>query len=144
MILTLQRQPSYKKATFGNLAIDGDFFCHTLEDEIREVPGQPVEMWKVHGESAIPAGRYQITLEYSPKFGPDTITVNGVPGFVGVRVHGGNDIDDTEGCPIVGSMIDREAPRIFGAQTAGVLRELKAKIRAGLNRGDVWIDVVNP
>lgn len=29
MILTLARQPSYKEATFGNLDIDGGFFCHT-------------------------------------------------------------------------------------------------------------------
>lgn len=144
MIITLQRQPSYKEATFGNLDIDGEWFCHTLEDMIREIPGQPVESWKIHGKTAIPAGRYRITLEYSPKFGPDTITINGVDGFLYVRMHGGNDIDDTDGCPIVGSMIDREAPRISGAQSAGVLRDLKAKIRTGLNRGDVWIDVVNP
>lgn len=144
MNITLQRQPSYKEATFGNLAIDGEFFCHTLEDEIREIPGEPVESWKIHGKTAIPAGRYRVSLEYSPKFGPDTITIHNVPGFVGVRVHGGNKVEDTEGCPLVGSMIDREACRISGAQSAGVLLALKAKIRAGLNRGEVWIDVVNP
>jgi len=144
VILTLQRQPSYKSATFGSWSIDGEWFCHTLEDEIREIPGQPVSAWKVHGKTAIPAGRYRITLEYSPKFGPDTITVHDVDGFVGVRVHGGNTVADTEGCPLVGSMIDREACRISGAQAAGVLLALKARIRTGLNRGEVWLDVVNP
>lgn len=144
MLIRLERDPSYKGATFGNLFIDEKWFSHTLEDEIREIVGQPVEQWKIHGKTAIPAGRYPITLEYSPKFGPDTITVHDVDGFVGVRVHGGNTVADTEGCPLVGSMIDREACRISGAQAAGVLRDLKAKIRAGLNRGDVWLDVVNP
>jgi hypothetical protein len=35
------------------------------EDEIREIPGRPVAEWKVHGKTAIPAGRYRITLEAS-------------------------------------------------------------------------------
>ena len=144
MNLELIRQPSYKAATFGNLAIDGEFFCHTLEDEIREIPGRPVAEWKIHGKTAIPAGRYRITLEASPRFGTDTITINNVPGFVGVRVHGGNTVADTEGCPLVGSLIDREACRISGAQASGVLTALKAKIREGLNHGEVWMDVVNP
>jgi len=143
-ILTLQRQPSYKDATFGSLLTDGAFFCHTLEDKIREVSGVPVSKWKIHGKSAIPTGRYPITLEYSPRFGVDTITIKDVVGFVGVRMHGGNDIDDTEGCPIVGSMIDREVPCISGAQSAGTLKALKAWVRAALNRGECFIDVVNP
>lgn len=143
-LLTLQRQPSYKETTFGSLDIDGDWFCHTLEDMIREIPGVPVAQWKVKKKTAIPAGRYRITLEDSPRFGPDTITLHDVDGFDYIRMHGGNDIDDTEGCPVVGSMIDREACRIAGAQTAGVLRDLKARIRAGLGRGEVWIEVKNP
>ncbi len=144
MNLTLQRQPSYKGTTFGSLNIDGEFFCHTLEDQIREIPGKDVAIWKVKGVTAIPAGRYRITLEASPRFGTDTITVNDVPGFVGVRVHGGNTVADTEGCPLVGSMIDREAGRISGAKALGVLEALKAKIRTGLESGEVWMDVVNP
>lgn len=142
MNLTLQRQPSYKGATFGNLSIDGEFFCHTLEDQIREIPGVSVKVWKVKGMTAIPAGRYLISLENSPRFGPDTITLNGVEGFVAIRMHGGNDVDDTEGCPLVGSMIDREAGRISGAKSAGVLDELKTRIKQA--SGPVWIDVVNP
>jgi hypothetical protein len=143
-ILTLQRAPTYKEATFGGLSIDGTWFCHTLEDAIREIPGQPVESWKIHGKTAIPSGRYRVTLEYSPKFGADTITLQGVPGYIGVRMHGGNTVDDTDGCPIVGTTIDREAPRIAGAQISGILLALKARVRVALNRGDVWIDIVNP
>jgi hypothetical protein len=142
--LTLQRNPSYKATTFGNLDIDGEWFCHTLEDQIREIPGQPVASWKIHGQTAIPAGRYRVVLEYSPKFGADTITLQGVPGYIGVRVHAGNDVDDTEGCPIVGSAIDREAGRISGGKIGGILQALKARIRAALNRGEVWMEVKNP
>jgi len=144
MELRLERQPSYKAATFGSLLIDGEWFCHTLEDMIREVPGESVASWKVKGHTAIPAGRYRVTLEHSPRFGPDTITVNDVPGFAAIRMHGGNDVDDTEGCPLVGSMIDRETGRISGAKSAGVLDALKVRIHQGLEAGEVWIDVVNP
>ena len=30
MNLELQRQPSYKGTTFGELLVDGEWFCHTL------------------------------------------------------------------------------------------------------------------
>jgi hypothetical protein len=99
-----KRRPSILKTTIGDLFVQGheDRFCYTLEDRIREIPGRPVEQWKIKGETAIPAGRYLVTLENSPRFGPDTITINAVAGFTGVRVHAGNDDADTEGCPLLG------------------------------------------
>lgn len=145
MNITLQRQPSYKGTTFGELLIDGDWFCHTLEDQIREVPGKDVRTWKVKAVTAIPSGTYRVTLEDSPRFGPNTITINGVPGFRDIRMHGGNTTEDTKGCPIVGSRCDREAGRIAGAVTDGVLAKLKARVREALDRGeDVFIDVRLP
>lgn len=144
--LLLQRQPTYRGATFGELYIAAEWFCHTLEDAIREIPGVDVRVWKVPGVTAIPAGRYRVTLEHSPRFGPDTITINGVRGFSEIRMHGGNDVGDTEGCPLVGSRCDREAGRIAGAVTDGVLAKLKARLQAaGAGRGgEVWIEVKNP
>ncbi len=134
----------HPRTTFGDLSIDGEHFCFTLEDQVREMPGAPVAQWKVKGETAIPAGRYRVTLEHSPRFGPETITIHGIEGFSGVRVHGGNDVDDTEGCPLVGNKIDRATGTISGAKAAGVLVALKAVIRAALARGDsVWWDVRN-
>ena len=59
MELLVQREPSTLSSTPGTLSIDGVFECYTLEDVVREVPGQPVAMWKVQNETAIPAGRYQ-------------------------------------------------------------------------------------
>lgn len=141
----IQRRPTVRETTFGQWLIDGEFFCHTLEDAIREIPGAPVEQWKVKAKTAIPAGRYRLTLEQSPRFGPDTITIHGVPGFVGVRVHGGNDVDDTEGCPIVGDQIDEQAGGISGAKARGVLDRLKAEIRTAESGGlKCWLTVVNP
>lgn len=141
----IRRSPTARESTFGMWFVDGAFECYTLEDAIRELPGQPVEMWKIAGCTAIPAGRYRLTMEDSPRFGPDTITVNNVPGFAGVRVHGGNDVEDTEGCPLVGDAIDKSAGTISGAIARGVLKRLKAKIRAALDAGEeVWLRVENP
>ena len=58
----LQRDPD---VTIGSLSIDGDFECWVLEDTVREVPGQPVAAWKVHGKTAIPFGTYDVTISPS-------------------------------------------------------------------------------
>lgn len=145
MKLRLESQPSYKGATFGELYVDDDWFCHTLEDQVREIPGVDVRIWKVKGVTAIPAGTYRVTLEHSPRFGPDTLTLHEVPGFNLIRMHGGNTVADTEGCILVGSRCDREAGTIAGAKADGVLDKLKDVVRAALARGeDVSIEVRRP
>lgn len=132
MNLTLQREPSDDHRTFGKLYIDGQFCCHTLEDVVREV--------KIPGETAIPAGTYRITMEHSPRFGPDTITVNKVPGFTGVRIHAGNTEADTHGCPLVG-LVRADASIL---QSKAALADLKPEIAAALQAGeDVWLEVIN-
>jgi hypothetical protein len=128
----LQRLPSDEHRTHGDLYIDGQWCCYTLEDVVRDV--------KIKGETAIPAGTYRITLEHSPRFGPNTITVNKVPGFVGVRIHAGNTEADTEGCPLVGQV--RADASILHSRAA--LDELKPEIAAALQAGeDVWLEVRN-
>lgn len=145
MEMTLQREPSVEGTTFGEWCIEGVHECLTLEDQIREVPGQPVIEWKVPKETAIPSGRYRITLELSPRFGPDTLTVNRVPGFEGVRCHGGTTIADTEGCIILGDRLDRDKMTIAGARTDHVLDRMKDKIREAIAAGQTcWLTITNP
>jgi len=96
--LMLRRAEGYVDTTFGDLAIDGVRECFTLEDTQRQVAGVPVAQWKLHGRTAIPTGRYQVVLEHSPKFGPDTLTLVGVEGFQYIRIHALNDDSETEGC----------------------------------------------
>lgn len=86
--------------TIGDLLIDHRVFCHTLEDVVRKRGAQ-----KVHGETAIPAGRYPVTLSMSNRFKRVTPEILNVPGFAGIRMHGGNTARDTEGCIIVSSNI---------------------------------------
>lgn len=141
----IRRGRTINNFTPGQWFIDGAFECRTLEDAIREVEGEPVHLWKIDKQTCIPSGRYRITMENSPRFGKDTITVLDVPGFKFIRVHSGEDADDTEGCPLVGDTIDMANGKISGGIARGVLKRLKAKIRAALDRGeDVWLVVENP
>lgn len=142
MDLLLQRHEG-RTATPGELFIDGAFECFTLEDPVRERSGVPVSMWKIPGKTAIGAGRYRVTLEDSPRFGPDTLTIHGVEGFTGVRMHGGNTAADTEGCPLLG---DRLAGETIAAGTSRpAVARVKAVVRQAIDAGyEVWIEIRNP
>jgi hypothetical protein len=81
--------------TIGRFYIDGEYFCYTLEDKVREGP-------KVPKETAIPTGTYTVVVDMSSHFGRDLPHVLGVPEFDGIRIHPGNSDKDTEGCILLG------------------------------------------
>jgi hypothetical protein len=93
----IKRKKYTAKSTIGELSYNGVFLCYTLEDKVRG----PKEK-KVFAQTAIPAGRYQLIIDESTRFKRLMPLVVNVPGFAGVRLHGGNDCDDTEGCPLLG------------------------------------------
>ena len=138
MELLLLRTRFYDERTIGQLYIDGELFCFTLEDKAREIKNEPVTKWKVAYETAIPRGRYKVTLENSKKFGPDTISLKDVPGFDFIRVHSGNTEKDTEGCILVGYKLTKDNTIQFGT-TRTALRDLKAKIKQATE--DIWIEI---
>lgn len=132
----LQRRRTRPGWTAGDLDVGGVYACYTIEDELREV--------KVYGETAIAAGRYRLVFVDSPKFGPDTISVEGVPGFTAIRIHGGMSDKDSLGCVIVGDQLDEAAGKISGAKVRGVLDKLKQVMRGALVNGEeVWLEVRN-
>jgi len=135
MELALYRTKLLSNRTIGQLYINGEFFCFTLEDKVREVPGRPVEEWKIWGETAIPMGRYPVTLERSPKFGPDTISIGRVLGFTYIRIHAGNTEKDTEGCPIVGYALTADNI-IKPGTTRPALLDLKDKVKKAIKEGE--------
>ena len=108
MLLQLEREPSTKKSTSGRLFVDGKFFCYTLEDVIRDV--------KVYGETAIPAGEYEVRLSPSPRFQKVLPEVLEVPNFVGIRIHAGNTAEDSHGCILVGS--EQQKDKVLGSRVA--------------------------
>lgn len=134
MKLTIIRAASVGGATLGKLYIDGVFACHTLEDEVREVEGEPVAAWKIKGATAIPAGDYRVTLEPSARFGPDTLTVNDVPGFAYIRMHAGNTSADTEGCILLGMQATQVT--LIGGTSRPAVELVKGEVRAALARGE--------
>lgn len=100
MKLKLQRIALRDKYTIGRLSIDGEYFCDTLEDKVRDL-GKRGE-GKVPGETAIPAGIYKIIVNYSPKFDKLLPRLIGVPFFIGILIHGGASHYHTSGCVLVG------------------------------------------
>lgn len=96
MEILVQRIAKKDDYTIGRLSIDGKYVCDTLEDKVRE-PGV-----KVAGKTAIPAGRYRVIVNVSPKFGRELPRLLDVPGFEGILIHRGNTPEDTAGCILVG------------------------------------------
>ena len=94
MKLFLQRIAQTPEYTIGRLEINGKFFCHTLEDAVREQ--------KIMHKTAIPEGTYKVVVNRSPKFKRDLPLLLDVPYFEGIRIHRGNTAKDTSGCILVG------------------------------------------
>lgn len=91
--------------TIGRMTIDGQYFCDTLEDEIRDKNknGQfDGNEKKIANESAIPFGRYEVCLNISPRFKRLLPRLINVPHFEGILIHRGNTKEDTSGCILVG------------------------------------------
>ncbi|MGE4163859.1 MAG: DUF5675 family protein [Vicinamibacterales bacterium] len=145
--LQLQRDPTEVYSTFGALRLDGRRLCFTLEDAIREVAGVPVDQWKVPGKTAIPAGRYPLTLVNSPRFGPATFSLLGVPGFDLIRIHAGNSHGDTEGCILVGQakLVDPMTDGGDLLRSKAALADLKTLLVPRLRGGEsAFLTVRNP
>ena len=119
MEVTLKRakMPYDKTYTIGHLYIDDVYYCDTIEDKDRgltqSMPLDEIKKRKVKSQTAIPRGRYRITLNViSPKFYKKTYYkrfCNGklprlidVPGFEGILMHKGLNENSSAGCIILG------------------------------------------
>ena len=98
MKLKLQRLEFGNDYTLGRLYIDDVYFCDTLEDKYRDLTKEP----KVPGKTAIPAGTYKVIMSMSIRFKRVLPELLNVPQFIGVRIHAGNKVADTDGCILVG------------------------------------------
>lgn len=101
MILTLKRDTFSENFTLGTLSVNGKQLGFTCEDTDRHLESGGD---KVYGETAIPRGEYKVILSFSNRFKKVMPAVLDVPGYEGVRIHGGNTSENTLGCPLLGSL----------------------------------------
>jgi len=124
--------------TDGELFINGsdERFCYCLEDIARP--------WgiKIPGETCIPEGHYSVAISRSTRWNKDmlilftdettyAIKANGVE-YTGVRPHGGNNIKDTHGCPLLGYKSD-----LAGSIWNRASDDLFALVVAAIESGEV-------
>ena len=153
MKLILKRINKANDYTEGKLYIDGEYIADTLEDCDRGLT-EDMELTdiiarKVYGETAIPVGTYQITLDIvSPKFKDRGWArfCNGklprlmdVPGYEGVLIHVGNKAVDTLGCVLVG---EKTIDGYIGNSTA-TFRKIYEKLQEATDQITITIEYDN-
>jgi hypothetical protein len=141
MELSLKRQWLTEQSTIGELFLGDAHQCFILEDKYRG--DDPKD--KVPGKTAIPCGRYEVVVTHSPRFNVDMPLLLNVPGYAGVRIHWGNDADDTEGCLLVG--LDRGPDQVLRSRLAyaGVFQLIQgARARGELVHITITIEEEKP
>jgi len=112
MEIEVIRKKFNDNCTLGELLVDGLFFCYTLEDIDRDLmqsdTPEYIKKIKVNGQTAIPYGRYEVSITFSNRFHKPLPLIMAVPGFEGIRIHSGNKSTDTEGCLLVGEVMKED------------------------------------
>jgi hypothetical protein len=92
--------PPKEGFTLGKIYGENLYIGETLEDEDRrlEAGGK-----KVPGKTAMPCGRYLLTLYMSPTHGLVPL-FNNVPNFTYTEIHGANHAEQLKGCVSVGKV----------------------------------------
>ena len=131
--LRLQRKPTTPTYTEGDLYLNNEWFCHTLEDTVRK--GR-----KVPGKTAIPAGEYKVSVTFSNRFQKPMTEIEKVPGFSGIRIHQGITPDSSLGCVLI-SKKRGQTPGVLAAMVRGqITDELTAMVKEA---GGAEIEVLN-
>lgn len=90
MQITVVRKWPRSSYTIGQLYIDGQLFCHTMEPP------------KSATHPCIPKGDYKVKMYPSSKFKGMRPIILDVPGRSGILIHEGNYPSNTMGCILVG------------------------------------------
>lgn len=145
MNLELKRIFKGKDYTIGRLFIDGEYFCDTLEDPVRQLDSVDD---KIYSKTAIPTGKYKISMSIvSPKYsirksynwcGGRLPRLLDVPFFEGILIHSGNTPDHTAGCILVGE--NKIKGQVINSMNT--LKNLWVKLNVADEVGEeIWIDI---
>ena len=142
LILRVERKWKKKDHTIGNLYINDVFFSNILEDTVRglrqDMTPEEIKKIKIHGQTAIPSGRYEIRVTLSARFRRRLPILLNVPGYAGVRIHPGNTDANTEGCLLPGKN-DRVGQVSNSRATMAILQQrIEETIARG---GKVFIEI---
>jgi Family of unknown function (DUF5675) len=137
MDINLVRRWFTANSTIGQLSIpSANFVCFTLEDVVRG-PGE-----KIHGKTAIPLGKYKVTLDPSPKFHQAIRPrLHDVPNFEGILIHEGNTAENTEGCILVGRTRADDKPDFIGSSQDALHALMPILQQAAGDPAGIWISI---
>ena len=141
MKITLKRIALKDTYTIGKLYIDGEYFCDTLEDKVRDLNKNGVfdnGEKKIYGETAIPYGTYNVKWTYSNKFKKYMPLIENVPSFAGIRIHSGNTKADTQGCVLVGE--NKAVGKVLNSKNT--VNKLYPIIQKACKNGSVTIEII--
>ena len=144
MNLYLYRIAKKVTYTIGRLYF-ADCKCDTLEDPVRELLDLNGDgdfndegEGKVYGQTAIPAGKYQIKMAMSPHFKRMMPYLQDVPGFSYIMLHNGQDESHTSGCILVGE--NTRPGKLINSRAWSDL--LNKKLTEAEERGEEnWIEI---
>lgn len=152
--------------TISKLYVNGVLDGYAIEDEVR-----PDNSPKIHGETAIPYGKYTLSHRQSPKFSRsflycekeniliepkdqaryshelvfvahELIWVKDIPGFEYVLIHWGNTDDDTDGCLIIGSSLGVIGEQEAVLHSKDYYKQLYCKVYPLIKAGGQFIEYV--
>lgn len=144
------KKPDY---VIGQMFIDGEYVCDTLEDTDRGLDQSMKEITirrdKVYGRTAIPTGKYKIDMDtVSPRFGKVSFykevcdgkvpRVMDVKGFDGVLLHSGNDASDSSGCVLLGQ--NKAKGKVLNSRVA--FKKVYAILKNAHDAGEeIWLTI---
>lgn len=139
----LERDTYRGGTTLGVLKFPDGSTCQTLEDIVRG--------WGIKdgGTTAIPVGKYRMTVSMSSKFKREMVMVYSEPNkyelkangieFKGIRIHGGNTNKDTWGC-IIAARKRIDDHTVQGSEESRVTAAVKDYEAKGF---EVYLEVKN-
>jgi hypothetical protein len=137
--ITVKRLWIDEGVTLSKIYVDDKYICLGLED--------PLRVTKLHGQTGIPAGVYNVALRFSPKFSPkyghEMLWIQNVPGFEFILIHPGNTKEDTDGCLLVGSTLGVIKDRIAVLASTTAYNTLYKLVLSAAKAGKLQIEYIN-